>query len=443
MSFLAYDLLILLLLLFIGVPLPYCFAGAVLFLATTNGINLMSLVTWGVSQMTSFTLIAGPVFILVGLMLNTTKITDKLLDLASTFTTKVKGGLGVITVVVCGFLGAISGSSFTGVSACAPALQPKMVKAGYPAGYSAALLASSTILGILIPPSVTMITYGWITGTSVLACFLSTIVPAIVLMILLSIINIIDFKKFSANASPSTDTLSAAAAAAVVVPEAKRSRGGVFFSAIPALAMPIIILGGIYGGIFTPTEAAAVAVSVAVVVGVFCYRTLHPKNFLKTFRDSCSSIGAIMFMIFFCLLLSQIMVLLKIPESLVAVFMGFTTNKIVILLFLNVFLLFVGMIVNDSTAIVLCAPILLPLCQSYGISGVQLGAIMAVNLGFGGLTPPYASVLYLSMRVCDVKFEEIMKPTLRFLLCAYFPVSLLTTYISGFATWLPKLFGFM
>ena len=150
-----------------------------------------------------------------------------------------------------------------------------------------------------------------------------------------------------------------------------------------------------------------------------------------------------MLMIFFCMMLSQIMVQLKIPEALIELFMGFTDNKIVVLLFLNVFLLFVGMIVNDSTAIVLCAPILLPLCQQYGISGVQLGAIMAVNLGFGGLTPPYASVLYLAMRVCDVKFEEIMKPTVKFLLCAYFPVSLLTTYIAGFSTWLPSLFGLM
>ena len=202
MEFLWLDLAVLLVLLFIGVPLPYCFAGAVFFFAATCDINLMSLVTWGVSQMASFTLIAGPVFILVGLLLHTTKITDRLLALANSFTAKVKGGLGVIAVVVCGFLGAISGSAFTGISACAPALHPKMVRAGYPKGYSAALLASSTILGILIPPSVTMITYGWLTGCSVLACFLSTVIPAVVLMILLSVINIIDYKKFAKDALP-------------------------------------------------------------------------------------------------------------------------------------------------------------------------------------------------------------------------------------------------
>lgn len=436
MEFLWLDLVVLLVLLFIGVPLPYCFAGAVFFFAVTCDINLMSLVTWGVSQMASFTLIAGPVFILVGLLLHTTKITDRLLALANSFTSKVKGGLGVIAVVVCGFLGAISGSAFTGISACAPALQPKMVRAGYPKGYSAALLASSTILGILIPPSVTMITYGWLTGCSVLACFLSTVVPAAVLMILLSVINVIDYKKFAKDALPD-DTLVDGD------PSARQGTLRTFLNAIPALIMPVIILGGIYGGIFTPTEAAAVAVVVTIAVGAFCYRTLHPSNFFKTFRDSGSSIGSIMLMIFFCMMLSQIMVQLKIPEALIELFMGFTDNKIVVLLFLNVFLLFVGMIVNDSTAIVLCAPILLPLCQQYGISGVQLGAIMAVNLGFGGLTPPYASVLYLAMRVCDVKFEEIMKPTVKFLLCAYFPVSLLTTYIAGFSTWLPSLFGLM
>jgi TRAP-type C4-dicarboxylate transport system permease large subunit len=158
-----------------------------------------------------------------------------------------------------------------------------MERAGYPCGYSAALLASSTILGILIPPSVTMITYGWITGTSVLACFLSTVVPAIMLMVLLSLTNIIDYRKFSASTVDAPVPMEEIATA-------KQSHGRSFFSAIPALMMPVIILGGKYGGIFTPTEAASVAVVVTLAVGAFCYRTLHFSNFSKAFRDSSASI---------------------------------------------------------------------------------------------------------------------------------------------------------
>ena len=239
-----------------------------------------------------------------------------------------------------------------------------------------------------------------VTGTSVLACFLSTVMPAIVLIILLGIINAIDAKKFVSEDKVIHENMNPS--------EKKAKIKKVIWTGIPGLVMPIIILGGIYGGVFTPTEAAAVATFVCIVIGVFCYRTLHPKNYFSSLKSSASSIGAIMMMIFFCLMLSQTYVLLKLPEMLVNLFMGFTDNKIFVLLFLNVFLLFVGMIVNDSTAIVLCAPLLLPLCQAYGVSGVQLAAIMCVNLGFGGLTPPYASVLYLGMRVCDTKFEEIM-----------------------------------
>lgn len=432
---LVIDIILLLVLLLLGVPLPYCFAGALGYMVIFEDINVMSLATWGMSQMISLTLVAGPIFILAGTLINTTKICDKLLDIANLFVGKMKSGIGFVAILTCGFLGAISGSSFTGVSAVGPALHPKMVEMGYPKGYAASLICSSTILGILIPPSVTMITYGWVTGTSVLACFLSTVMPAIVLIILLGIINAIDAKKFVSEDKVLHENMNPS--------EKKAKIKKVIWTGIPGLIMPIIILGGIYGGVFTPTEAAAVATFVCIVIGVFCYRTLHPKNYFSSLKSSASSIGAIMMMIFFCLMLSQTYVLLKLPEMLVNLFMGFTDNKIFVLLFLNVFLLFVGMIVNDSTAIVLCAPLLLPLCQAYGVSGVQLAAIMCVNLGFGGLTPPYASVLYLGMRVCDTKFEEIMPPTIKFLLCAYFPVTLLTTYISGMSTWLPTLFGLM
>ena len=436
MTLLLIDIILLLALLFLGVPLPYCFAGALGFMVLTNDINMMSLVTWGISQMISLTLVAGPVFILAGTLLNVTKICDKLLDVANLFTGKMKSGIGLIAIITCGFLGAISGSAFTGVSAVGPALHPKMVEMGYPRGYATALITASTILGILIPPSVTMITFGWVTGTSVLACFLSTVIPGIVLIILLGIINAIDAKKFIKD---DVHMRNQKADGENKVAHAKK----VLWSGLPGLIMPVIILGGIYGGIFTPTEAAAVAAFVAVVIGVFCYKTLNPRNFFSSFRDSASSIGSIMMMIFFCLLLSQSYVLLKIPETLVSLFMGFTENKFFCLLLFNIFLLFVGMIVHDSTAIVLCAPLLMPLCQAYGVSGVQLAAIMCVNLGFGGLTPPYASVLYLGMRVCDTKFEEIMPPTIKFLVLAYLPVTLLTTYISGMSTFLPTLFGYM
>ena len=428
MQLMVYAVIVLVVLMFLGVPLPLCFGGALSLFVIIGGLNIKSLLVWGFSQMISFTLLAGPMFILSGAFLNNTKIADSLLDLVQSFTNKIKGGIGIISIVTCGFLGAISGSAFTGLAAVGPSLFPKMVKQGYPRGYAAALISSSTILGVLIPPSLTMITYGWITGESVLACFLSTVIPAFLLMFLLSVINIRDARRFDTGTIVEADA-------------PKKSKAKLWVSSIPALMMPVIILGGIYGGIFTASEAAAVAVCVCIIIGLLVYRNLNFKSFMGALRESSSSIGSIMLMIFFCLLLSQCFVLLKLPEQLIAMFMSFTDSKIVVLLCINVFLLFLGMIVNDGTAVVLCAPILLPLCQAYGIGGVQLAALMVMNLSIGGLTPPYASILYLGMRVCDVSFEEIMPPIIKLIVFAYLPVTIATTYIPELSLFLPRLFG--
>ena len=428
MQLMVYAVIVLVVLMFLGVPLPLCFGGALSLFVIIGGLNIKSLLVWGFSQMISFTLLAGPMFILSGAFINNTKIADRLLDLVESFTNKIKGGIGIISIVTCGFLGAISGSAFTGLAAVGPSLFPKMVKQGYPRGYAAALISSSTILGVLIPPSLTMITYGWITGESVLACFLSTVIPAFLLMFLLSVINIRDARRFDTGTIVEADA-------------PKKSKAKLWVSSIPALMMPVIILGGIYGGIFTASEAAAVAVCVCIIIGLLVYRNLNFKSFMGALRESSSSIGSIMLMIFFCLLLSQCFVLLKLPEHLIAMFMSFTDSKIVVLLCINVFLLFLGMIVNDGTAVVLCAPILLPLCQAYGIGGVQLAALMVMNLSIGGLTPPYASILYLGMRVCDVSFEEIMPPVIKLIVFAYLPVTIATTYIPELSLFLPRLFG--
>ena len=428
MQLMVYAVIVLVVLMFLGVPLPLCFGGALSLFVILGGLNIKSLLVWGLSQMISFTLLAGPMFILSGAFINHTKIADRLLDLVESFTNKIKGGIGIISIVTCGFLGAISGSAFTGLAAVGPSLFPKMVKQGYPRGYAAALISSSTILGVLIPPSLTMITYGWISGESVLACFLSTVIPALLLMFLLAVINIRDARKFDTGTIVEADA-------------PKKSKAKLWVSSIPALMMPVIILGGIYGGIFTASEAAAVAVCVCIIIGLLVYRNLNFKSFMSALRESSSSIGSIMLMIFFCLLLSQCFVLLKLPEQLIAMFMSFTDSKIVVLLCINVFLLFLGMIVNDGTAVVLCAPILLPLCQAYGIGGVQLAALMVMNLSIGGLTPPYASILYLGMRVCDVSFEEIMPPVIKLIVFAYLPVTIATTYIPELSLFLPRLFG--
>lgn len=423
---------LLLLLLLLGVPLPYCFAGALAFMVMTCGIPIKSLLVWGYSQMISPSLLVVPMFVIAGNLIAESGIAEKLIALSRVFVGKVRGALGVICVVVCGIIGAISGSAFTGIAALGSIIIPELRKEGYSRGFATSLVTCSSILGSLIPPSVPLIIYGWATGTSILAGFMSTVIPGIITIITFSALNVVYARKYAGKGEVVVEG---------IVPEQMKSKRRTLFESIPALLMPVIILGGIYGGIFTATEAAAVCATLAIVLGIFVYKKLKIRNTSDMLRSTASSIGSIFMMIFFCLLLSQAMTRLMIPQKLVEVFLGFTDNKYVVLLMVNVFLLFVGMIVNDTTAIMLCAPLLLPLVTSYGISPVHFAAIMVVNLSAGCLTPPYASVLYFGMKIGNASFGEMMKNTAVFLVVGYLPVVLLTTYIEPISMTLPRIMG--
>ncbi|URT71709.1 TRAP transporter large permease [Cytobacillus firmus] len=439
LSIFALDILLLFALLLIGTPLPYCFGAALIFMVIFAGIPINSLMLWGFNQMIGPVLLAGPLFILVGSVIAESGIAPRLLNAINLLIGKVKGAIGVLVIVACGLLGAISGSSFTGIAAVGPIMIPQMMAQGFSRGYATSLVSVSSILGVLIPPSVPLIIYGWVTGTSVLGSFLSTVGPGILVMILFSIINIVYSRK---TLGTFEETASALEPKVEMDPAEKKKNLKVIIGAIPGFLMPIIILGGIYGGVFTPTEAAAVAGVFALFIGIAVYREMGRVKLYKVFKESSSSIGAIMAMILFCLLLAQTYVQLRIPQQLIEIFMGITESKVVILILISIFLFFVGMIVNDTTAIILCAPLLLPLVVSYGIDPIHFASIMCVNLAMGGVTPPYASVLYFGMRVGKANFSEVLKPTFMFILLGYLPVLLLTVFWEPLSMFLPRLFGY-
>jgi len=426
------DVILLIVLLMLSVPLPYCFGGALMFMSLFGGVSMKSMMLWAYSQSIGTVLLASPLFILAGTYMGGSGVAKKLLDLCDAFIGRIKGGLGVVSVVTCAIIGAISGSGFTGVAATGPIMIPRMVEQGYPRGFATALVTVSSVLGLLIPPSAIMIIYGWITETSILACFLSTVGPGILVTLLFCIINIIECRKFDLTLMPP-----------MPIKEKAVVTGKRFVTAIPALMMPIIILGGIYGGIFTPTEAAAVAALYSIPIGLWVYREMKLKDLKKMTFDSVCSIGSIMAMIVFCLMLSQTYTMLKVPEALINIIFGLTSNKTLILILLNLFLFLVGMIVNDATGMLLCAPLLLPLVTKLGINPIQFAAIMGVNLAMGGVTPPYASILYLGMRIGKCEFHEIMGPTLKLLIFGYVPVVFLTTFWPELSLFLPRLFGYM
>ncbi len=422
---------VLIVLLSFGVPLPYCFGGALMVMCSFGGGTMKGTMVWGFTQLANPVLLCIPLFVFAGTLMSESGIAASLLRFVNIFVGRIRGGLGVVASLSCAIIGAISGSGLTGVAATGPLLIPEMAAKGYPRGYATALVANSSILGLLIPPSVTMIIYGWVTDTSILACFLATLGPGLLITALFCVVNLVMARKFPLILDP---PMTAKETIKDGVKHTSR--------AIPALIMPVIILGGIYGGIMTPTEAAAVAVIYSIPVGFLIYKGLTMKTFLEAAKSSATAVGAIMVMIIFSLMLSQIFVMEDVPQALVEGVFTITKNKVLLLILINFLLFFVGMIVNDVTAIILIAPLLLPLMAAIGVSPVQFAAIMGVNTAMGGVTPPYASILYLGMRIGKVEFSEVIKPAMILILFGYVPVVFLTSLWPSLSLFFPGLFGY-
>lgn len=428
-ALLAFAVLVILLTL--GVPLPYCFGAGLMVMTLVGESTMRGMMLWGFSQLTNPVLLAIPLFVFAGTIMSVSGIAASLLQFVNVFIGRVRGGLGVVASVSCAIIGAISGSGLTGIAAIGPLLIPEMERKGYPRAYATALIANSSILGLLIPPSVTMIVYGWVTDTSILACFLATLGPGLLIMLNFSIVNLIMARKFPLVLDEP-----------LPLDRLLREAGKRTVNAVPALLMPVIILGGIYGGIMTPTEAAAVAVIYALPVGFMIYRGLTLKTLFESGKESATAVGAILIMILFSLMLSQLYVLEDIPQQLVEAIFAITDNKVVLLILINLFLFGIGMVVNDITAIILTAPLLLPLMSALGVSPIQFAAIMGVNTAMGGVTPPYASILYLGARIGKVKFTDIVKPAMTLILFGYIPVVILVSVWPDLSEYIPRLFGY-
>ena len=427
----AIGVAILLVLLLASIPIPFVFGSVVAFMTNTTTVGMKSLMLWALPQMCSFVLLASPMFIVAGTLMGGSGIAKRLLDFVDMFVGHIRGGLGIVACVTCAVIGAISGSGFTGVAATGPMLIPRMQEMGYPKGYATALVTSASILGLLIPPSVIMVIYGWVTETSILGCFLSTLVPGLLICFLMSLVNLYWCRKFDLKLIDKAE-----------LREKRKQMVPITLKATPALLMPVIILGGIYGGVFTATEAAVVAGIYAIPVGLFVYKALKLKKLYTMLNESGVMVGSIMAMIFVGLMLGQIYAMLQVPQAVATMVFSLTTNKYILLLLINIFLFFVGMLVSDTMGMLICAPLLLPLVVSIGVDPIHFAAIMGVNLAMGGITPPYASILYFGMKVGKAEFSEIIKPVLSFIIFAYLPVIALTTLFPSLSLAIPRMLGY-
>lgn len=422
-------LILIIVTLLLGLPVPFCFMLSTLFMVVSHSYDPSFLLPYSFSQMSSLVLLAIPLFIMVGGLMDRGGIGSSLVRFVEVFVGRVKGGLGVVAVVSCAVFGSISGSCAATLSCIGSIMFPRLRENGYPMGHSAALISCAAPLGLLIPPSSQMILYAWVGQQSVLACFLATVGPGLLLMVLLSIINLVLLRndKNIKLYPPMTGKEKA---------EMLWNRSG---KALPALIMPIIVLGGIYGGIMTPTEAAAVAVLYSIPVGFFIYKGLNRDNFIEVVIETATTTGVVMLMMFCIMMLSRIYVQERLPSMIIDALTNISSNKYVLMLMINLFMIIIGMIMDDVSAMLLCTPILLPVVTSLGISPIHFAAIIGVNLGMGNVTPPTAPTLYFGGRIANTPVSQMLKPAMIFILFAWLPTLAAVTFIPELSLWLPRL----
>ena len=429
----VYALIVVVVLMVSGVPVAFSFAAMTLALAIIYDVDISSLMTTGFWSINSVILMALPLFIMTGYLMQHGGMALRLVQFVESLVGRLRGGMGVSLVVSAAIFGAISGTATAAVASIGTVMIDPMEKRGYPRAYSSALLGISSLLGILIPPSITMILFAVVTRQSVAACFLATVGPAILLIITLSIVNYFMCRKMpDLKIDPP-------------LPMKKKmvTIGKTGWLALPALLMPIIILGGIYGGVFTPTEAAAVAVVYSIPVGFFVYRALTLKTFVRSLIDAAETTGVIVIILLFSFISSRILTLERIPQELTEFMLTVFQSKILILLLANAFLVLMGMIMDDVSVTVILSPMLLPTMIDIGIDPVHFAAIVGTSVVIGANSPPVAPILYMACRIGKVKMTDIISPALIFMFFGALPVMLVTTYWPELSLALPKLLGFV
>lgn len=429
-----YAIGLLMALMVFGVPVAWSFAGVLMFLVWAYDVNTTTLLLQGFRSLDSVILLALPLFVLAGYLMQSGGVAERLIRFMALVLRGRKGGMGGAMIATSGVFGAISGTATAAVASIGTIMIDPLTERGYPRGYSSALLGMSSLLGILIPPSITLILFGVVTKQSITALFAATVVPGLLLMLGLMIFNKIMTRRIL------KDTPERAAAL-------QRQRSGdspsrLTLSALPALMMPIIILGGIYGGIFTPTEAAAVALFMAILIGFFIYRDLTLARFRQSLLEAGETTGTIILILLFSFMIGRIMVAEGVPQDLTAAATKVTDNTILILLLVNAFLIFVGMIMDDLSVTVVIAPLMMPLVVSHGVDPVHYASIVACSVVIGANSPPVAPILYMACRIGKVSIHHAIVPALQLIAFVALPVMLLVTFVPELSLFLPRLLGF-
>ncbi|MCE9663545.1 TRAP transporter large permease [Halomonas sp. M5N1S17] len=428
-----FAILLLLVLMGLGVPIAWSFAGVLAYLAFVYDANFNTLMMQGFRSVDSVILIALPLFVLTGYLMQSGGIATRLVVFIETLVGRRRGGMGASLVLASGIFGAIAGTATAAVASIGTIMVGPLEQRGYPRGYSSALLGISSLLGILIPPSITMILFAVVTRQSVAALFAATVGPALLLIIGLILVNRFACGRLFQEVA-GQESLTGAK-------PVTRTRASL--NAFPALCLPVIILGGIYGGVFTPTEAAAVAAFAAIVIGFLVYRDQSLRSFYRSVIAASETTGSIILILLFSFMIGRILAAERVPQELTELITLLISDPLLILITVNIFLILAGAMLDDVSVTVVIAPLFLPLMVQTGVDPVHYAAIVACSVVIGANSPPVAPILYMACRIGRVSIHKTFSPALMLIAVVGIPVMLITTFVPELSLFLPRQLGFI
>ncbi|MCT4607331.1 MAG: TRAP transporter large permease [Marinisporobacter sp.] len=423
--------------LLVGVPVGFAIGGAtMLSMALYSDLNMAINAQYCYSGIFSFTVMAIPFFMLAGLIMSTGGIARRIVNFASALISFVNGAIGCVTIIACMFFGALSGSGMATTSAIGGMMIPEMKRKGYDPAYAATIVCFGGIIGPIIPPSLSFVLYGASTGVSISQLFLAGVLPGILIGILFLIANIIictkngvDLKQKRVKDDDEK----------VPVNEAMKYRISEIVKSVKegfwALLSPVIILGGIYSGVFTPTEAACISVVYSIIISLYVYKDLTWDGLKDVFLETAVLNGITSFLLGYSTVFSTFMTYERIPKMITEFLTGVSSNPLVVLLFVNLILLAVGLFLDTVPAIIVMAPMLMPTVKVLGIDPVHFGVLMAVNLALGLCTPPYGCNLFVGAAVAKIKMENMFAH-----IVPLFTVGLIGLVLITYVPWLSLVF---
>ena len=388
-------------LLLLGVPIAITIGGSSLVYILAQGIQPMILIQRLFSGVNVCALLAIPFFVLAGDLMNTGGIAKRLVRLANVFVGQYTGGLAIVTVVACMFFAAISGSGIATAAAMGSIMIPEMVRSGYDKSFASSVVASASPIGVIIPPSISFILYGVMTGASISDMYLAGIPAGIIMGIVLIVVS----RRYSRIRGYRGTEESAT----------RKEKIDALRDAIWAMGTPIILIGGVFAGIFTPTESAVVAVVYAIVVGLFVYKDMKFTDLGAIFLRSAKTTAKVMFIIANATIFAYVLSYERIPQMIVEGFSNMSGNWMVTLLIINLILLVAGTFMETTAIMIILVPLLWPVAQNIGVDIIHFGILVTVNTAIGLMTPPFGVCLFTTSSVSGVPLERLSKDVLLFL----------------------------